>query len=114
MRITTGGGRERTLSTFDAYMTACETMWGVIIFLKFGELVARGGVGLALCVLAGATGVQLLNCLGLSAVATNGHHNGAYNLLVANLGPTWGATTSLLYYLGMSALATVEICGAVE
>lgn len=27
---------------------------------------------------------------------------------------SWGAAASLLYYLGMSALATVEICGAVE
>lgn len=56
----------------------------------------------------------MLNSLACSAVATNGLHSGAYKLLVANLGGTWGAVTSLLYYLGMTALATVEICGAVE
>lgn len=56
----------------------------------------------------------MLNSLACSAVATNGLHSGAYKLLVANLGGTWGAATSLLYYLGMTALATVEICGAVE
>jgi len=104
----------RRLSTFDAYMTACETMWGVIIFLKFGLLVSRGGVVLCLLVLCTCAGVQLLNCLAVSAVASNGLHDGTYSLLVANLGPIWGATASLLYYLGMSALATVEICGAVE
>ena len=58
--------------------------------------------------------MQVLNALAVSAVASHGLHSGAYSLLVANLGPTWGATTTLLYYLGMSALATVEICGAVD
>ena len=104
----------RRLTTFDAYMTTCETMWGVIIFLKFGTLVAQGGVLLTLAVLGFAATVQLMNCLCVSAVATNGLHSGSYSLLAANLGPAWGATASLVYYLGMTALATVEICGAVE
>ena len=106
--------RSRTLSTFDAYMTACETMWGVIIFLRFGDLIMTGGLLLSLLVLALSATVQILNSFAVSAVATNGLHGGVYDLLVANLGPMWGATTTLLYYLGMSALATVEICGAVE
>ena len=95
-------------------MTTCETMWGVIIFLKFGGLVGEGGLLLSLAILAFAACVQFMNCLCVSAVATNGLHSGAYSLLVANLGPAWGATTSLLYYMGMTSLATVEICGAVE
>jgi len=86
----------------------------VIIYLKFGLLISRGGVLLSLLVLLVSAGVQLLNSLAVSAVASNGLHEGTYSLLVANLGPTWGATASVLYYLGMSALATVEICGAVE
>ena len=106
---------KRKLGTFDAYMVACETMWGVIIFLKFGDLINRGGLLVSLAICWTSAGVQVLNAFAVCAVATNDHHHtGAYNLLVANLGPTWGATTTLLYYLGMSSLATVEICGAVE
>ena len=108
------GLSERKLGTFEAYMTSCETMWGVIIFLKFGMLVGEGGVLLTLGILAFAAFVQVMNCLCVSAVATNGLHSGSYSLLVANLGPSWGATTGLLYYMGMTSLATVEICGAVE
>ena len=108
------GMSKRGLSTFDAFMTTCETMWGVIIFLKFGGLVISSGLLVTLAVIATCTAVQVLNSLACSAVATNGLHSGAYQLLVANLGTTWGTATSLLYYLGMSALATVEICGAVE
>jgi len=33
------GLSQRKLSTFDAFALTLETMWGVIIFLKFGELV---------------------------------------------------------------------------
>ena len=95
-------------------MTTTETMWGVIIFLKFGMLVGQGGLLLTLGILAFAVLVQLMNSLCVSAVATNGLHSGTYSLLTANLGPAWGATSSLLYYMGMTALATVEICGAVE
>ena len=108
------GLSERKLGTFEAYMSSCETMWGVIIFLKFGVIVAEGGLLLTLGILIFAVLVQTMNCLCISAVATNGLHAGSYNLLVANLGHTWGATTGLLYYLGMTSLATVEICGAVE
>mmetsp|Transcript_24117 Transcript_24117/g.61639 ORF Transcript_24117/g.61639 Transcript_24117/m.61639 type:complete len:943 (+) Transcript_24117:58-2886(+) len=108
------GLSERKLGTFEAYMTSCETMWGVIIFLKFGLLVSEGGLLLTLGVLAFAVLVQVMNSLCVSAVATNGLHSGTYSLLVANFGPAWGATTGLLYYMGMTSLATVEICGAVE
>ena len=56
------GLSSRRLGTFDAYMTACETMWGVIIFIKFGDLIQRGGLLLSLLVLLASAAVQVLNC----------------------------------------------------
>ena len=56
------GLSSRRLGTFDAYMTACETMWGVIIFIKFGDLIHRGGLLLSLLVLLASAAVQVLNC----------------------------------------------------
>lgn len=56
------GLSSRRLGTFDAYMTACETMWGVIIFIKFGDLIQRGGLLLSLLVLLASATVQVLNC----------------------------------------------------
>ncbi len=50
---------ERKLSTLDAFMTTVETMWGVIIFLKFGKLVIDSGLLLTLGVIGACAFVQV-------------------------------------------------------
>ena len=49
-------------------------MWGVLIFIKFGDVVAGSGLAVALGTLVFCAFVQVMNCLAVSAVATNGLH----------------------------------------
>ena len=107
---------KKLLGTFPVYMTSCETMWGVIIFIKFDELLGQAGLYHIFGALALSFACQILAASSLSAIATNGkfQSGGAYYMVVRSLGPAIGAAIGLLYFIGMALLASVEILGATE
>eukprot|EP01135_Chromosphaera_perkinsii_P010877 Nk52_evm4s2273 gene=Nk52_evmTU4s2273 len=118
-----GGGNDHHqeehggLSTFGgAYVPICETMWGVIIFLRFTQVVGYAGVGLGIGAVLISALVIFLTIMSLSAVATNGmvQSGGVYYMMTRSLGPAVGGSIGVLYYCGMSVLSTVEIVGATE
>ena len=70
----------------------CETMWGVIIFLRFTQIVGYAGVGLGIGAVLISALVIFLTIMSLSAVATNGmvQSGGVYYMMTRSLGPAVG------------------------
>eukprot|EP00126_Sphaerothecum_destruens_P012954 Sdes_comp22163_c0_seq1m20678 len=99
-----------------AYIPICETMWGVIIFLRFSQVVGYAGVGLAVGTVMICATVIYLTITSLCAVATNGVvvSGGVYYMMSRSLGPAVGGSIGAIYFLGMSILSTVEIVGCSE
>lgn len=57
-----------------------------------------------------------LTCISLSAVATNGviESGGPYFMLSRNLGPEFGTSVGILFYLANACACAMYIVGAVE
>lgn len=107
--------RGRTIGTGAALLTILETMWGVVMFLKFGWIVGRAGLPMALGAVALSVVAQLLSASSLAALATNDmRYTGPLPMVSHNLGSACGITVGGFYFLGLASLAAVEIAGAVD
>jgi len=98
------------------YIPIVSSMWGVLIFIRFGIIVGYTGWGLAIgfALLAGV--IQMLTTFSLCAVLSNtkSYSNGLFGIFKSNLGSNWAAIICLIYYLGMTSLASVELLGSVQ
>ena len=58
----------------------------------------------------------LLTAFSMSAVATNGQiaSGGSYYMISRNLGPAFGGSVGILFYLGTTFAASMYILGAIE
>ncbi|KJE93459.1 solute carrier family 12 [Capsaspora owczarzaki ATCC 30864] len=105
------------LPTFSGvFVPTCESMWGVIIFLRFGVLTGQAGVGYALFSVLLSALCVLMSTSSLCAVGTNGKTpaGGTYYILTRSLGPALGGSIGLLYYFGLTFMSTVEVVGFTE
>ena len=106
-----------TLGTLSGVLIpTCENMWGVLIFLRFFQVVGQAGVLLTLVIVFMSYLCVSFTALSLSAIATNGpiDKGGAYFLISRALGPQIGGSVGCVYYLGITLLAVLEVLGAVE
>ncbi len=81
--------KKRQLGTRHVFWTSAETMWGVLIFLRFGWCVGQVGLIPTLGAVLLSAACQFLSASSLSAVATNGlisRSGGAYYMLSRTLG----------------------------
>ena len=91
----TSGG---TFGTFGGVFTPCTlTILGVIMFLRFGQVVGQAGLLQAVLVVCLAKLITLLTTLSLSAIATNTRvkGGGAYFLISRSLGVETGGASGL-------------------
>ena len=75
--------------TFGGVFTPCVlTILGVIMFLRFSEIVGQSGLIYALLIVLGAKAITTLTAFSLSAIATNTRvkGGGAYFLISRSLG----------------------------
>ena len=75
--------------TFGGVFTPCVlTILGVIMFLRFGQIVGNSGLWAALVIVLASNVITLLTALSLSAIATNTRvkGGGAYYLISRSLG----------------------------
>eukprot|EP00124_Ichthyophonus_hoferi_P001869 Ihof_evm9s110 gene=Ihof_evmTU9s110 len=99
------------------YKPTCLMMWGVIIFLRFGEVVGQAGIGLCVFSVLMSAIAAGLTASSVSALVSNGvpsGDGGVYRLLTRSLGASIGGSFSILYFLGLTVMACVEIVGFTE
>lgn len=92
-----------------------EFMWSVLIFVRFGQILADSGllVAIGLCLLC-AFIMSLTGC-SISAISSNGIlRGGVYQVLSNSFGKGIGAAIAFTYYLGLIVLVAVEIVASVQ
>eukprot|EP00400_MALV-I_sp_L67-5_P000832 gene832-244_t len=99
------------------FVPTCENMWGVLIFLRFYQIVGHAGVGLALFIVFLSFCAAFCTTISLSATVASGGvvaGGGPYHIISRAVGPYVGGAIGLTYFLGITCLAVLECLGAVE
>jgi len=110
----TGAAR---FGTFGGVFTPCTlTILGVIMFLRFGEVVGNAGVARAVLIVLTAKLITILTALSLSAASTNTRvkGGGAYFLISRSLGIEFGGAIGTVFYLSQAVSVALYVIGFTE
>lgn len=105
------------LGTFGGVFTPCTlTILGVIMFLRFGEVVGRAGAFYAILIVLAAKVLTSLTSLSLAAIATNTRvkGGGAYYLISRSLGVEFGGAIGILFFLAQAISVAMYVIGFSE
>ncbi|MGB0599456.1 MAG: amino acid permease [Rubripirellula sp.] len=103
--------------TFGGVFTPCTlTILGVIMFLRFGQVVGQAGIWGSVAIVLVATLITTLTTLSLSAIATNTRvrGGGAYFLISRSLGVEFGGAIGILFFLAQAISVALYILGFTE
>ena len=103
--------------TFGGVFTPCVlTILGVIMFLRFGDVVGNAGIFNALLIVLAAKAITTLTTLSLSAIATNTRTKGggAYFLISRSLGVEFGGAIGTVFFLAQAISASMYVIGFAE
>jgi amino acid transporter len=103
--------------TFGGVFTPCTlTILGVIMFLRFGQVVGNAGVLWSLVIVAASASITTLTSLSLSAIATNTRvrGGGAYFLISRSLGVEFGGAIGVVFFLAMAISVSLYVIGFTE
>ncbi len=106
-----------TFGTFGGVFTPCTlTILGVIMFLRFGQVVGRAGLFYAIAIVLAANAITLLTSLSLSAIATNTRvkGGGAYYLISRSLGVEFGGAIGVVFFLAQAISVAMYVIGFTE
>lgn len=89
---------------------------GIILFLRFGFILGQVGLIGALLLLSVSYTIDALTAMAVSAISTNGQvrGGGAYYLISRSLGPEFGGSIGLVFFLGQALNAAMNVLGFVE
>ncbi|GMM51877.1 Vhc1 protein [Starmerella bacillaris] len=102
------------LNTFEGvFIPTTLNVLSILIYLRFGFIVGQAGILGSLSLLAIAYCINLLTTLSVSAIATNGNvkGGGAYYMISRSLGPEFGGSIGLVFYLGQVLNAGLNVAG---
>lgn len=103
--------------TFGGVFRPCTlTILGVIMFLRFGQVVGASGILQAVIIVLSANVITLLTGLSLSAIATNTRvkGGGAYYLISRSLGVEFGGTIGVFFFLAQAISVAMYVVGFTE
>ncbi|KAI0852407.1 amino acid permease-domain-containing protein [Daldinia vernicosa] len=88
----------------------------ILMFLRFGSIMGRIGLVGMLGLLVIAYIVDFITTLSLSAIASNGEvkGGGAYYLISRSLGPEFGGSIGILFYLAQVVNTSLNIVGLID
>ncbi len=110
------GGSDK-LGTFSGvFVPTTLNVLSILMFLRFGFILGQSGVIAMMGMLIASYLINLITTLSLSAIATNGtvRGGGAYYLISRSLGPEFGGSIGVVFYLsfvfntGMNAVGLVD------
>ncbi len=92
------------------------TILGVILFLRFGQVVGQAGVLYAVAIVLLAKLISTLTAFSLAATATNTRikGGGAYYLISRSLGLEFGGAIGLVFYLAQAVSVSMYVIGFTE
>ncbi|KAI8909000.1 amino acid permease-domain-containing protein, partial [Gorgonomyces haynaldii] len=108
---------EGQMGTIDGvFLPVFLSVWGVIAFLRLGFVVGQAGMILTLVLFSVGYFVCTLTTLSLSAICTNGtvRGGGPYYILSRTLGPEFGGSIGIVFYIGSVLSGVMSLLGFVE
>ena len=113
----TGDRPAARFGAFGGVFTPCTlTILGVIMFLRFGEVVGNAGVWHGVIIVLLAKVITTLTALSLSAIATNTRvrGGGAYFLISRSLGVEFGGSIGVVFFLAQATSVAMYVIGFTE
>ncbi|SPN98877.1 related to na+/k+/2cl- cotransporter [Cephalotrichum gorgonifer] len=109
-----GGGKLGVAS--GVYIPVCLSILSILMFLRFGLILGQIGLLGMLGLLITAYIVDFITTLSLSAIASNGEvkGGGAYYLISRSLGPEFGGSIGILFYLSQVMNTALNIVGLID
>mgnify|MGYP006129544333 CR=1 FL=1 len=108
---------QKRFGTFDGVVARCLlNIWGVIMFLRMGFVVAHAGVFHGTLIIFLSFFLSILTSTSLSAIATNGEveGGGAYFLISRSLGAAYGGSIGLIFSLANAISISMYLVGFAE
>ncbi len=118
--MTNGSDEKAAAARFGAFggvFTPCTlTILGVILFLRFGQVVGQAGIIHALLIVTAAEAITVLTSLSLSAIATNTRvrGGGAYYLISRSLGVEFGGAIGIVFFFAQAISVALYVIGFSE
>lgn len=112
-----GGEPDKKFGTFGGVFTPCTlTILGVIMFLRFGQVIGQAGILYGLLIVAASKMITTLTTLSLSAIASNTRvkGGGAYYLISRSLGVEFGGAIGVVFYLAQAISVAMYVIGFTE
>lgn len=97
------GAASAKLGTFaGVFVPTTLNVLSILMFLRFGFILGQSGVLGMLGMLVACYAINLLTTMSVSAIASNGtvRGGGAYYLISRSLGPEFGGSIGLVFYIG--------------
>ncbi|KAF6828160.1 cation chloride cotransporter [Colletotrichum musicola] len=98
------------------YIPVCLNIFSILMFLRFGWILGQVGLLGMLGLLVTAYLVDFLTTLSLSAIASNGEvrGGGAYYVISRSLGPEFGGSIGVLFYLAQVFNTALNVVGLID
>lgn len=102
------------LGTFDGvFIPTTLNVLSILMFLRFGFIIGQAGFLGTIAMLIIAYTINVLTTLSISAIATNGvvRGGGAYYMISRSLGPEFGGSIGVVFYIGQVLNAGLNVVG---
>lgn len=110
-------GGNKKLGTFSGvFVPTCLNVLSILMFLRFGFILGQGGVVGIMGMLIISYIINLITTFSLSAIASNGtvRGGGAYYLISRSLGPEFGGSIGIIFYLGFVFNTGLNAVGLID
>ncbi|KAM0163387.1 hypothetical protein ACHAPG_001311 [Botrytis cinerea] len=110
------GGQEKLGMFSGVYVPTCLNVLSILMFLRFGFILGQSGILGMLGMLVASYVINFITTFSLSAIASNGtvRGGGAYYLISRSLGPEFGGSIGLVFYLGFVFNTGMNAVGLID
>ncbi|KAI5784931.1 amino acid permease-domain-containing protein [Pyronema domesticum] len=109
--------KSKKLGTFSGvFVPTTLNVLSILMFLRFGFILGQTGVLGMMCLLFASYLINFLTTFSLSAISSNGtvRGGGAYYLISRSLGPEFGGSIGLVFYLGFVFNTGMNAVGLID
>ncbi|KAF2441049.1 hypothetical protein P171DRAFT_366687 [Karstenula rhodostoma CBS 690.94] len=111
------GGTSKLGTFAGVFVPTTLNVLSILMFLRFGFILGQAGVvGMLVGMLVACYAINLLTTMSISAIATNGtvRGGGAYYLISRSLGPEFGGSIGIVFYLGLVFNTSMNAVGLID